>query len=251
MPGFFVEKFVIYRRKYVKFNFTQYLSHYDRFDGETPRNFPLEKHVLNLQAAVRAQVEKMKRQKRLEREKKVQEDMDEERKLQAERDLLKTQFEMNQYSPLITCNIFNFQAAVRAQVEEKERQKRLERENEVKEDMEEERKFQAERDLLKTQFEMEQCVSLIACIIFNFQAAVRAQVEEKERLKRLEREKKVQEDLEEERKLQAERDLLKTQFEIEQQKTRQKEVSVEKSGEKNLDASEFYFSQSRLDNVSC
>ena len=60
----------------------------------------------------------------------------------------------------------------------------------------------------------------------NFQAAVRAQVEEKERQKRLEREKKLQEDLEEERKLQAERDMLKTQFELEQQKTRQKEVGV-------------------------
>ena len=92
--------------------------------------------------------------------------------------------------------------------------------------MEEERKLQAKRDLLKTQFEMNQYSPLITCNIFNFQAAVRAQVEEKERLKRLEREKKVQEDLEEERKLQAERDLLKTQFEIEQQKTRQKEVGV-------------------------
>ena len=62
--------------------------------------------------------------------------------------------------------------------------------------------------------------------MLKFQAAVRAQVEEKERQKRLEREKKLQEDLEEERKLQAERDMLKTQFELEQQKTRQKEVGV-------------------------
>ena len=53
---------------------------------------------------------------------------------------------------------------------------------------------------------------------------MRAQVEEKERLKRMEREKKLQEDLEEERKLQAERDALQSQYEQEQQKIRQKEV---------------------------
>ena len=58
------------------------------------------------------------------------------------------------------------------------------------------------------------------------QAAVRAQVEEKEKQKRLEREKKLQEDLEEERKLQAERDHLQKQYEQEQQKIRQKEVGL-------------------------
>ncbi|XP_052284957.1 trichohyalin-like isoform X3 [Dreissena polymorpha] len=55
------------------------------------------------------------------------------------------------------------------------------------------------------------------------QAAVRAQVEEKERQKRVERERKQREDMEEERKLQAERDALKSQFELEQQKIKQKE----------------------------
>ena len=55
---------------------------------------------------------------------------------------------------------------------------------------------------------------------------MRAQVEEKERLKRMEREKKLQEDLEEERKLQAERDALQSQYEQEQQKIRQKEVGL-------------------------
>lgn len=58
------------------------------------------------------------------------------------------------------------------------------------------------------------------------QAAVRAQVEEKERQKKLERERKFQEDLEEERKLQAERDMLQKQYEMEQQKIRQKEVRL-------------------------
>ena len=56
--------------------------------------------------------------------------------------------------------------------------------------------------------------------------AVKAQVEEKERLKRLERERKMKEDMEEERKLQAERELLQKQFESEQQKMRQKEVNI-------------------------
>lgn len=55
---------------------------------------------------------------------------------------------------------------------------------------------------------------------------MKAQVEEKERLKRLEREKKMREDMEEERKLQNERELLKTQFEMEQQKIKQKEVHI-------------------------
>ena len=61
------------------------------------------------------------------------------------------------------------------------------------------------------------------------QAAVRAQVEEKERLKREERDRKLREDMEEERKLQAERDALKSQFEMEQLKNKQKEVGLHSS----------------------
>ncbi|XP_045166612.2 trichohyalin-like isoform X3 [Mercenaria mercenaria] len=55
------------------------------------------------------------------------------------------------------------------------------------------------------------------------QAAVKAQVEEKERLKRMERERKMKEDMEEERKLQEERQVLQKQFDMEQQKIKQKE----------------------------
>ncbi|XP_052780199.1 trichohyalin-like isoform X3 [Mya arenaria] len=55
------------------------------------------------------------------------------------------------------------------------------------------------------------------------QDAVKAQVEEKERQRRQAREAKLREDMEEERKLQDERNLLKTQFEMEQQKSKQKE----------------------------
>ncbi|KAL4226045.1 post-embryonic retina morphogenesis in camera-type eye [Mactra antiquata] len=57
----------------------------------------------------------------------------------------------------------------------------------------------------------------------DHQAAVKAQVEEKERLKKLERERKMKEDMEEERKLQKEREMLQKQFESEQVKLRQKE----------------------------
>lgn len=57
-----------------------------------------------------------------------------------------------------------------------------------------------------------------------FKAAVLAQVEENQRLKRLERERKIQEELEEERKLQQERDMLQNQYKEEQKKSRLKEV---------------------------
>ncbi|XP_064604488.1 coiled-coil domain-containing protein 66-like isoform X2 [Liolophura sinensis] len=55
------------------------------------------------------------------------------------------------------------------------------------------------------------------------QAAVLAQVEENQKLKRLERERKIQEELEEERKLQQERDVLQNQYKEEQKKSRLKE----------------------------
>jgi uncharacterized protein YlxW (UPF0749 family) len=62
----------------------------------------------------------------------------------------------------------------------------------------------------------------VVCII---QAAVKAQVEEKENLKRMERERKMKEDMEEERKLKQEREALQKQFDNEQQKQKQKEVN--------------------------
>ena len=49
-------------------------------------------------------------------------------------------------------------------------------------------------------------------------------MEERERLKREARERQRAEELEEERKLQAERDKLQKQFDLEQQKLKQKEV---------------------------
>lgn len=48
---------------------------------------------------------------------------------------------------------------------------------------------------------------------------------EKERLKRVEREKKIHEEMEEEAKLKAERDRIQSQFNQEQQKAQQKEVT--------------------------
>ena len=52
------------------------------------------------------------------------------------------------------------------------------------------------------------------------------QVQEKQRLKQLERERKMKEDMEEEMKLHAERDRFQQQINNEQQKTKQKEVCM-------------------------
>ena len=49
-------------------------------------------------------------------------------------------------------------------------------------------------------------------------------VEDKQRLKREERERKIREELEEEKKLQAERDRIQKIYEAEQEKQRSKEV---------------------------
>ncbi|GFO03433.1 coiled-coil domain-containing protein 66 [Plakobranchus ocellatus] len=60
-------------------------------------------------------------------------------------------------------------------------------------------------------------------IHLEYQAQVKAQIEEKERQKKEERERKMKEDMEEERKLQLEREKFNKQLEMEQRKLREKE----------------------------
>lgn len=62
----------------------------------------------------------------------------------------------------------------------------------------------------------------------EYQAEIKAQIEEKERQKREERERKMREDMEEERKLQMEREKFNKQMEQEQRKLREKEEQRQK-----------------------
>ena len=63
-------------------------------------------------------------------------------------------------------------------------------------------------------------------VVNNQQLAVKAQVEERQRLKREAMEAKKREEAEEERKLAEEREMLQKQFDMEKEKQRKKEVVV-------------------------